>query len=153
MNTRLDARGPARTSRRVALAAAALLLVLAASCIPLNQNERTGMVLLNNYRTSQGLPQLAYNDGLQGKARYWANKLAADGRLSHSNLASGVPGGWTALGENVAAAASAEAATNALVASPTHRANIVSRKFTHMGVGSATGRDGRVYLVQVFARF
>ena len=153
MNSPLDARGPARIARRVALAAAGILLVLATSCQPLNQNEQTGMVLLNNYRTSQGLPQLGYHQGLQDKAHHWANKLAADGRLAHSNLTSGAPGGWSALGENVAVAASAERATNALVASPGHRANMVSTKFTHMGVGSATGRDGRVYLVQVFARF
>ena len=151
MNSPLDARGPARIARRVALAAAGILLVLATAC--LSQDEQTGMVLLNNYRTSQGVPQLSYHQGLQDKAKYWANKLAADGRLAHSNLASGAPGGWSALGENVAVAASAERATNALVASPPHRANIVSTKFTHMGVGSATGRDGRVYLVQVFARF
>lgn len=52
----------------------------------------------------------------------------------------------------VTAANVAEEGIAQLMASPTHRANILSRRYTHMGMGVALTRS-EVRVTQLFARF
>ncbi|MEO8621216.1 MAG: CAP domain-containing protein [bacterium] len=54
-------------------------------------------------------------------------------------------------GENVAEGhPSAAAVVAGWMASPEHRANIVSTHFTEMGAGAATAKNGRRFYAQVF---
>ncbi|MEZ5256830.1 MAG: CAP domain-containing protein [Ilumatobacteraceae bacterium] len=76
--------------------------------------------------------------------------MAQNGTIFHSaDLSDGVSPGWTAIGENVAAAGSIEAAQRALEQSPDHYENLVNPDFKELGVG-VTVRNGTVYLVQIF---
>ena len=106
--------------------------------------------LLNRDRTSRGLPALPVRADAQAKAQAWAEKLAADGRLSHSNLGQGLTGCYSGVGENVAMASSVSQAEQLLMDDPPHRANILATKWTAAGVGVARTSGGGYMVVQVF---
>jgi uncharacterized protein YkwD len=104
--------------------------------------------LVNQTRRSNGRGALALHRRLTDKAQAWAEHMAAQGRLSHSNLATGVPAGWRALAENVGVGSSIVEVHNAFLRSGGHRANILGN-FNHLGTGYASGH-GRVWICQVF---
>ena len=131
-----------------------LLAISAAACMP--AEERTFLDRTNSLRASQGVPALGEHGTLTDKAERWAQYLAATGQLRHSQLSQGLESlSWRALGENVGVSTptSDTLATlhERLAASAPHRANMLNGGFTHMGVGVATGADGRVWVVEVFA--
>jgi uncharacterized protein YkwD len=107
------------------------------------------LALLNRDRTSNGLPALPVRADAQSKAQAWAEKLAADGRLSHSNLGQGLTQCYSGVGENVAMAPSVTYAEQILMDDPPHRANILGTKWTAVGVGAARTNGGYM-VVQVF---
>jgi uncharacterized protein YkwD len=127
------------------------VLAVSAACLPLNGQENHLFSSTNQLRAQSGLPQLAQHDHLVRRAREWAQTLAVRGQLAHSDLNElGVS--WSAAAENVGRSSSIEDITSRLQASPPHRANMVSTKYTHMGVGTARAKDGTVYAVQLFMR-
>lgn len=135
-------------AKKVTAGALAVLLALVlAGC----QSEGQAAVLreLNADRRAHGLAALPAHGTLDAKAQAWAEKMARDGRLSHSNLASGAPRCWRALGENVGMGPSAAHVQDLYMRSSGHRANILDRRWTDVGVGYAKGPGG-VYTVQVF---
>ena len=142
-------RASARPLARIVLAA--LLVSVLASCRPMNSSEANLFVSTNDLRKANGLPALAQQEPLVDEARSWAAALAAKRSLSHSdptqwNVA------WTAVAENVGVSKSMDEIVASLQASPDHRANMLSTKYTHQAVGTARGKDGRIYAVQLFWR-
>lgn len=136
------------------IAVVAVLATIVAGCMP--DDARTFLDRTNALRASQGLPALHEHGQLTDKAEAWAQHMARTGRLAHSDLSSGLEGlAWTALGENVGmstpTADTLRTIHDKLASSPTHRANMLKARFTHMGVGVATSADGRVWVAQVFA--
>jgi uncharacterized protein YkwD len=135
---------------RARLAVLALsVLAVAAACLPLNGQEGYLFNETNAFRARNGLPALVEHDDLVRRAREWAQVLAARGGLSHSDL-NQLGTSWTAAAENVGRSSSIEDVTARLEASPSHRANMLSPTYTHTGVGTARGKDGMVYAVQLF---
>ena len=126
--------------------AAIVAVVLGAACTP---DERSAFCSVNNLRTANHVRTLDWNEGAYRKAVDWSQHMAAEGTLSHSNLADGVPAGWTRIGENVAYASSVSTATQMLEASPPHRANLLNPAFTSIAIGVAA-RDGKVWVTEVF---
>lgn len=53
-------------------------------------------------------------------------------------------------GENVAAASSLPRAHRALWASPSHRGNVLEKRFSRVGIGVARGEGGRVWVTEIF---
>lgn len=104
---------------------------------------------VNEERESRGTHVVLNNPTLQAKAQQWAEVLASQGRLVHSNLADGVGPGWRALGENLATAGSIDRAHELLMSSSAHRSTLLSGRYDSIGVGVASA-DGRYYVVQVF---
>jgi uncharacterized protein YkwD len=133
------------------LVLAGLLIAVLASCRPMNSSEANLFVATNNLREQSGLPAYAQQEALVDQARAWAGALAAQGSLSHSDPHTWNVG-WTAVAENVGVSGSMDDIVQRLMASPSHRANMVSTKYTHMAVGTARGKDGRIYAVQLFWR-
>ena len=131
-----------------ALAPLALVLLLLAGC--LTDQEQSAGNLVNDERARAGVPALRVDGDAQAKAQAWAGKMAAERRLSHSNMAAGIGGTWTRLGENVATGSSVAEMHQALMSSPHHRARILDAGYTHAGIGIAKGADGRLYTAQVF---
>jgi len=105
----------------------------------------------NEVRAANGAGPVALDAEAQAKAAAHAQRLAAAaGHLFHSDLAEGYALAWVLLAENVAYAADAAAAFEALVASPSHFANLTNPAFTHAGFAVANGPDGRVWVVEEF---
>jgi len=118
---------------------------------------------LNAERAAAGLPPLATDADLVAIARMRSADMAAKGYFSHTS-----PEGQTAFtlldqrglayswaGENLArnnypvAEAVAVAITD-LMASPSHRDNILSPNYTRVGVGYAEDGSGMRYFTMVF---
>jgi uncharacterized protein YkwD len=63
---------------------------------------------------------------------------------------------WSGIGENLffcdAHASFTATAVRGWLKSPSHRTNMLDRKWTATGIGIATGRDGRIFVTQVFTR-
>ena len=144
---------PSRASARVLarLVAALAVIVVLASCRPMSDPEASLFAKTNDLRTDHGLPVLPQQEPLVDQARQWAKAMAMRAELSHSdphtwNVA------WTAVAENVGVSTSIDDMFARLEASPTHRDNMLSTQYTHMAVGAAKGKDGRIYAVQLFWR-
>lgn len=147
---------PTTTARRlrlglIALVAAATLTATACQPAPVKITNQQWVVKdeMNRDRRGYGLWNLPSHSEATRKAQAWAEKLARDGRLSHSDLASGISSRWCALGENVGYGGSVAAVQDAYMRSSGHRANVLNRRWNAIGTGFAK-RDGRVYTVQVF---
>jgi uncharacterized protein YkwD len=147
---------PGRTRwRGLALVAVVLLALTTSACLP--QQEQSFLDRTNSLRSSQGLRAYKEHGTLSAKAEAWAQHMASTGRLSHSTLTAGLGGlAWKALGENVGVVPGSGdpwlRCHQMFAGSAVHRANLLSSRFTHMGVGVATSRDGRVWVVEVFAQ-
>lgn len=133
--------------RRVSALAVLAVLVLS-GC--LNEQERSALAMVNDERGRAGVAPLQTDADAQQKAEAWAAKMAREQRLSHSNVAAGINGGWRRLGENVAAAASVGDLHRVLMGSGSHRSRLLDGRFTHVGIGIARGADGKLYTAQVF---
>jgi uncharacterized protein YkwD len=105
--------------------------------------------LTNGERQNAGLAPLSLNPQLADAAQTYSEVLAASGCFSHTcgpvpNFADrdGQAGytNWTNIGENIAAGyPTPEEVVAGWMASPGHRANILSPQFTEMGVGMVIG--------------
>lgn len=120
--------------------------------------------LVNSARTEAKLPPLKENEVLDIAAKNKADDMGSKEYFSHSSpdgktpwdFIKGAGYKYVAAGENLAMDfMSAEAAHNALMASPTHRANILNPLYTEVGVsvvqGTFAGRPS-IYLVQHFGK-
>jgi uncharacterized protein YkwD len=120
--------------------------------------ERQLLDLANADRAHTGLPPLKMDEGLVRAARVHAAKMASQSQLSHQfsgepSLAERISATATLhlsrAGENVAMAANAEDAHQALMSSPPHRDNLLSPNFNVAGFG--VFRSGnRLYIAQDF---
>ena len=134
--------------RLTLLAAASLAALLFTGCM--EPGAAQSIKLTNDERLNRDVALLEGNSTLTAKAQAWAEALVAHGSLTHSNLADGTGPGWSALAENLAVAPSVDAAHQQLMNSAPHRANMLNGRYSQVGVGVATGDDGRVYVVQEF---
>ncbi len=138
-------------ARRVAGAVVAGLLATALLAGCLSDDQITVQNQINNARAAHGVPRLADYSVSDTKAQNWANHLASIGTLQHSNLTSGYQSGsWCWLGENVGMGPNLSVIQNAFMNSRSHRDNILSRKYDHVGSGVAK-RGNTYYVVQEFA--
>lgn len=143
------ARPASRQRTRATLVAIAVVTVFALTgCLTQSQGKAHGLV--NEARARAGVPQLAHDPQAQAKAQAWAENLASRNQLAHSRLSDGVTG-WQMIAENVGWGSSIEHVQQQFMASPGHRANILDRRFTHLGTGVALG-NGKTYVVHVFVK-
>ena len=107
------------------------------------------LILTNAERNKAGLPPLVLSRDLQIAAQSYADVLASSGCFEHTcgpvpNLADrdALAGyaGWWSIGENLAGGYDTpESVMAGWMASPGHRANILSVTFTEIGVGLSNG--------------
>ncbi len=116
--------------------------------------------LLGEARRASNLQQLSPDASLDKVAQAHANAMARAQILAHE-LAGLTPSMrldaahivWTKSGENVAHAATEESAHEALLRSPSHRENMMSAEYTHIGIGlSADPHGDGVWACEVFVR-
>lgn len=109
-------------------------------------------------REEEGLPTLPRDAALDAIAQRHAAAMAKLGRVAH-DVGAGDPADRVEeeteareVGENVAHASSVRAAHHVLWASPSHRANLLSTRWTARGVGVARAADGSVFVAELFVR-
>lgn len=119
--------------------------------------------LTNTERKAQNLDTLTVNPILNKAAEMKAKDMAMHGYFAHTSPDGKTPWYWLAqagykyqyAGENLAVNFSdSKDVTNAWMASPTHKANIVKGKYTEVGTGVANGiYEGReaIFVAQVYA--
>lgn len=116
--------------------------------------------LANVERAAAGRPELASHPAVTQAALAHSADQAATGRMSHTGSDGSDAGTrltragfeWRTWGENVAVGQRTAADVMAAwMASPGHRANILSTSFTTVGVGVATDASGRPYWTMVLA--
>lgn len=106
----------------------------------------------NSARASHGLPPYSVASDLSAVARRWAAHMAAHRQLAHNPSYSSQVCCWTSIGENVGEGRTVSSIQHAFMGSAPHRANILSSSFTQIGVGTARGSDGQLYVDEVFRR-
>ena len=151
----------ARALAAVALAAAvSAVAVVGPTATPASAHVGTDARLtealmaisINTVRAQHGLPPLHFDSALSDSARAWSATMAARRTLSHSpNLASTVPGPFSAAAENVGAGAHPPTILDYFLSSSIHRANILGN-YTRMGIGVVVDRAGTVWVTQRFVR-
>lgn len=119
--------------------------------------------LTNAQRKRRGLRPLRVNAALTRAAQMQAEQMARLGRLDHELPEAGYPTvrqrlaavayDWQAYGENLARAQrTAAEVVEAWMQSPGHRRNLLSERFSELGIGYAVGADGQPYYAQLFAQ-
>jgi uncharacterized protein YkwD len=104
---------------------------------------------LNDAREARGLPPLTTRGTLVAVARKQAARMASTSKLFHNpNLTSDVSS-WRWVGENVGYGPDAAAVHSAFMRSPAHKANILDKDYTEVGIG-VVSRGGRVWVAEVF---
>ncbi|MDP8957941.1 MAG: CvpA family protein [Actinomycetota bacterium] len=112
---------------------------------------------LNRARRQAGLDPLAWSDALAEVAEGHAWEMYRRGSFSHHSPVTQGPAdrvdaadiAYRLTGENLALAATPEAAHEGLMESSGHRANILHREFRRVGIGVVSGPLG-LMVVQVF---
>ena len=126
----------------------------------LSAQEQTAGNLLNSDRVSYNLSPLTLDPTLCRIARIKSEDMRDNQYFAHTsptygdvrNMLDHFGYAYTAAGENIARHATVEKSQAALISSPGHRRNILSRTYTKVGVGVALDARGFVYLTQIFVR-
>jgi uncharacterized protein YkwD len=118
----------------------------------------------NNTRSSEKLGQLRVSSVLEKAAQLKADDMAAKGYFAHNSPDGKTPWYWfeqvgydyAAAGENLAVNfTDSKDVTEAWLASPTHRANIMNANYTEIGIATAKGMykgKDAIFVVQEFGR-
>jgi Cysteine-rich secretory protein family len=143
-----------RMAARCVVLAVGLVLVISANVGPAPRaraDARVSLVgLTNNARAANGLPALVISGDLAAVAAKQAAWMAAHHVLAHTpNLPEAICC-WSAVGENVGEGSSPSVLQAAFMASPPHRANILSPIYTQIGVGVAVDADGQLWVSVIF---
>lgn len=111
--------------------------------------EAASVSLVAGERRAVGLAPLSVEPDLVAVARRHSATMAAQNRLFHNPALAQEVAGWVSVGENVGKGARVDAVHAALMASATHRAEILKAVFTDVGVGVVQA-DGVLWVTQVF---
>jgi uncharacterized protein YkwD len=106
----------------------------------------------NHTRVHHDRRAYRHRDHLAAVAQRWANWMAAHHTLRHNPYLGSQAGNWQALGENVGRGYGEPGIERAFLRSTSHRDNILSRIYTQVGIGTARGTDGKLYVDEVFRR-
>ena len=114
----------------------------------ITQLELEAMKLVNEERASNGLDPLSISQELTVKSRIKSRDMKEQGYFSHNSPTYGSPFemmkklgiSYRSAAENIAMGyRTAEAVVNAWMNSPSHRENILSTRYTTMGIGHTDG--------------
>lgn len=123
--------------------------------------EKQVVNLCNGYRKQQGLSPLTMNWQLERMARIKSQDMRDHHYFSHTSPTYGSPFhmmstfgiAYTSAGENIAAGQpSPKAVVTSWMNSPGHRANILNKSYSQIGVGYASGGQYGSYWTEEFIR-
>ncbi|MEO7979432.1 MAG: CAP domain-containing protein [Sporichthyaceae bacterium] len=151
-----SARAPRRTVAAFLTALAVVVTALvtgAATAAPAGASsvEDVFTTRLNHERATRGIPRLTPRAALVEVARAQARRMAGRTSLYHNPTLTSDVTNWRWVGENVGYGPDALTVHVAFMQSPAHKANILDRDYTEVGIGAVTV-DGRVWVAEVFRR-
>jgi uncharacterized protein YkwD len=106
-------------------------------------DEAALTAMINTARKAEGVRKVSKHPGLAKAGRKKSMAMAAGARFAHSGSLPWARG--RAAGQNLAMAPDAGAAFRAMLASPSHRRNLLAREWRFTGVGAARNCAGVVY--------
>lgn len=126
----------------------------------LTAEEQKMLSLINNERKKLKLHELKINMSLTKIARLKAKDMIDKNYFDHHSPTYGSPSemvmqfgiSYQRLGENLAGAQTVEKAHTNLMNSPGHRANILNREYTEIGIGIVNGGPYGKMFVQLFRK-
>ena len=126
---------------------------------PPDQVIQTILDRTNADRATAGLPALEWNPHLWCLARAWSQHLGERGAFQHRDLEAAIRSqtyrSYRTIGENILRGprlTAADEMEKAWMASPTHRANILSPEYSSLAIASYDTTDGsKVYVTENFA--
>jgi len=126
--------------------------------LELTESEKGIIDQTNAQRKAAGLPELVPNAKLMEAARGHSTNMASQGRMSHvldgrshADRATAAGYSYSSLGENIAwNQQTPEEVLGCWMRSSGHRANILGRGYTEIGVAVAVNERGERYWTQVF---
>ncbi len=150
------ARAPRRTVAALVTALAVVVATLVTGAVTAAPAGATSVEdaftnRLNNERANRGIPRLATRSALVEVAREQARRMARQSRLYHNPQLTSDVDNWRWVGENVGYGPDASTVHRAFMDSPGHKANILDRDYTEVGIG-AVSVNGRVWVAEVFRR-
>lgn len=122
-----------------------------------NTTEIETMALINAYRVSIGLNELKEINHISYKSEEHDNYMITNNVVNHDDFVSRSENimkvlGAKSVGENIAYNYnSPQAAVDAWLKSPAHKANIEGN-FTHFGLAIRVSADGKKYYTNIFAK-
>ena len=140
--------------RRPLRVAALALVALVALSGCLSQAQTRDVTLINQARAAAGKRALGVHAAAASKAQAWSEHMARTGVLEHTGGGGAVDPaplrGWCSYYENVGMGGSVDAVHKAFLASPSHKANMLSSS-TVVGTG-VVARGGRVWVTEIYLR-
>jgi len=137
--------------RTFALIAAVVFVAAGQTAAGDTPEEACFRTTINYERTRLGIPELKPNAAVQQVARAHSAEMASRDTIYHDpNLAEELPP-FQYAGENVGMGASCDQLHQAFMNSPGHRANILDRDFTDLGVGVSI-KDDTLFVTEDFFR-
>jgi hypothetical protein len=135
------------------LAATLVAALLTAAGIALAPAAHAGggafVSMINSARASRGLPALASSGELASVAASWSRHMASTGTLAHNPGLTAQVSGYRYVGENVGYGPDEATIHQAFMNSAAHRANILDRDYTQVGV-AVVAAGGRLWVTEVF---
>ena len=114
--------------------------------------EYTEASYVNHDRANHGLRGLKLSGWVSELAHRHSLRMWSQHRLFHDCLYCLLrSNGWSVMGENVGYASSLRGMNRIFMNSPPHRANILTKGFTRMGVGVVRA-GGMVWVTEIFFR-
>jgi hypothetical protein len=142
-----------RTVLRAVLPALISALVLTLSSGPAAASSAGDIVsYTNSARADHGVGRLSVASDLTQLAQQHASWMASHRTLQHTSDLGGTVCCWSSVGENVGYGGSARQVFDAFMGSAEHRANILTGRYTQIGVGVARASNGYVYVDQIFRK-
>jgi len=124
--------------------------------------EKSTLQLINEQRSQQGLPALVWNEKLAQVARLHSENMAHYKFFNHRGLdglmvnerADNLGIEWQAIGENIAYNRGYDDPVGFTIKrwmnSPSHKENILDKRWKETGIGVIVTANGTYYLTQVF---
>ena len=140
-------------SRRLSAVLAALVFaaVSLAAASPAAASTSGGFVAaINGARAQKGRAPLAHRGDLALIAQRHAQRMARSNSLHHNPGLTRQVSNWRAVGENVGVGGNVSTLHRAFMNSSAHRANILDRDYTEVGVGVAVDSRGVLWVAEVF---
>jgi hypothetical protein len=105
---------------------------------------------INRERASAGVPALKPRSDIIEVARRWSEQMAKDQKLAHNPRYTKQICCWSRIAENVGTGSGVDQVMRAFMGSSKHRANILNKNYTQVGVGVKVDAKGRLWVTMNF---